>query len=259
MIRLEHFTKNYSSKKNKKPAVENISFTAESNGATGLLGLNGAGKTTILRAVCALHYPTDGDIFVSDNENNCINTKEQPGLIKQMVGYIPEQPLFYTDFTVFEFLKFAYGVYGGATACMHGNSMYTGSLDRAVAECGLETVMQKKIGVLSKGYKQRISFARVLIQNPPVILLDEPSDGLDPAQIYKMKNFIIRLAKEKTILFSTHNIEEAKELCSKICIISGGKLAAEGTARELIERVNAQNLEEAFLKITGSVLPQTHE
>ncbi|MCR5605627.1 MAG: ABC transporter ATP-binding protein [Treponema sp.] len=235
MIELINFSKRYSGK---KKAVEDVSFVARPATITALLGPNGAGKTTILKAICGLHAPSEGCVKVCGEEDMV--------QLKKITGFVPETPLLPENFMVKEFVRFnaeLHGLYGEEASK---------ALLKVKKDCSLADVWESKIAALSKGYRQRVSFAAALVHNPEVLVLDEPASGLDPAQINHLRSFILKLGKEKTILLSTHLMQEVYALCSYICIISKGKLVASGTAEEIIKKENVDSLETAFLRLTDS-------
>jgi ABC-2 type transport system ATP-binding protein len=247
VISLSGFSKTYYSGLRHLPvkAVQDVSFKAGQGKITGLLGLNGAGKTTIIRAICGLHYATTGHVLIGSDQGPLIDAAENPVVVKNLTGYVPEQPVFYDDFTIREFLE--------TTASMHGlcGIERKNAVDRVVAICSLEDVLGKKISELSKGLLQRVSFAQALIHDPPVLVLDEPASGLDPAQIHQMHQFLKTLSPDKTILLSTHIMQEASTLCSDICIISCGRLVTAGSVTDITDS-GQKSLESVFLEVAGS-------
>lgn len=246
MIELADFSKTYGRGKNSVAAVEHVSFTVEKGNVTALLGLNGAGKTTILRAVCALHYASSGHVYVSGSDGVRHDAAEESARVKQLIGFVPELNLLPKDLTVAELLDECASVRG-----LSGQELQK-ALFRVVKDCSLQSVYTKKIKTLSKGFCQRVSFAQALVGDPPNIVLDEPVSGLDPAQIAQIRTLIKKIAREKTVLLSTHIMQEVTEVCSSVIILSHGKLAASGTEKSIAEQYGAKNLEEAFLKLTGS-------
>lgn len=225
MIELIDFTKKYS---DGNEAVSGINLKAQDGKITGLLGLNGAGKTTIIKAVCGLHYGTNG---------NC-------SVLKKDIGYVQEQTNLPEFMTVKEFLYFTYNFYKENT------SGFEKDLTETCRLCSLEDVLEKKIHTLSKGFRQRVSFAQAIIHNPKKLILDEPVNGLDPAQIIQFRKMIKEASKNKTVLISTHLMQEVEALCDYVYILSDKKIVAEGTISEIITKTNSKNIEEAFMKIT---------
>lgn len=238
MIELVHFSKSYHS----SPAVQDVSLQCASGRITGLLGENGAGKTTILRAVCAGHFATSGQVLV-----NGIDAAENPAAVRSLVGFVPEQPNFPAEYTVRELLLM--------TARLHAVQNVQKELSRVTELCSVGDVLAKKIRALSKGYRERVAFARALIFNPPVLVLDEPASGLDPAQIVRMRALVTSLAPSHTILLSTHLMQEVDALCDGICILHKGRSVAQGTAGEIARQTGTNSLEEAFFKLTQGETP----
>lgn len=239
MIKFTAFSKTYPSQKT--PSVSDFSLICPEKSCTGLLGENGAGKSTLLKAVVASHYASGGMVEVCN-----FDAKENPVEVKKITGFVEESALFdgYSgDLTVKEILYFK-----GTVAGLSDDSLNE-AFEKVVLELELSEVLSKKCKTLSKGFKQRLSFALALIADPKVIVMDESMNGLDPSQIVKMRKLIKKLSKEKTILLSTHNISDAEELCDKICIISKGKKMIEGTSAEIIKQTDSPDLESAFLKV----------
>ena len=280
MIVLEDFSKNYGSYK----AVEKLSFTARSSQVTALAGLNGAGKTTVLKAVCGIHRPDSGRILIDcvdtgdgiDMVNDIatiggIDTAEEPEKAAASVGYMSEHAVFPPFFTVYEFLYheadilFTAGFYRQKSAqaglkkkgvicgfdCRSVKKTLMTELDRVIDLCDLADLADRKIASLSNGQKRRTALARSLLGDPAVLVLDEPASGLDPAQSARMRSLIADLSRSKTVLFSTHLIHEMESLCAEIIILHKGRLVASGTARDLCRTANTDDLETAFLRITG--------
>jgi ABC-2 type transport system ATP-binding protein len=244
MIRLEHFSKIYGSGKNCVEAVKNVSFTAERGKVTALLGPNGAGKTTIIRAVCGLHYATSGRVLVGPDEDNLCDAFTDSAGVRNLTGYVPEQPKQNIDLTVMELLFFTAGIFGLSP------SEKKNAIKRVLSICFLDSVTDKKLGSLSKGFRQRVALALALVNDPPILVLDEPSEGLDPVQINQIRTVIRELGKTKTILLSTHLMQEVAALCTDILIVAEGSLRAHGTAEKIAATAGCTTLEDAFIKIT---------
>ena len=256
MIELDNFSKEY-----KGFAVENVSLKIKDGEITGLLGPNGSGKTTIIKAICGFHFPTQGSITITAPDGSRFNTEDSPELCMKYIGYVPEIPLLPKDMRVNEFLSYA--------AETHGCSDISKALSEVTKSCTLEKFLTKKIRTLSKGQQhtlekfltkkirtlskgqqQRVSFAQAIIHNPPNLILDEPISGLDPAQIIQMRDLIKKLAKTKAVLMSTHILQEVRSLCSDIYIMSNGQLTAKGSEEEISKAARTASLEEAFIKLT---------
>ena len=244
MIKIENFSKKYSNK-SEEFAVSNVSLKAEDGKITGILGPNGAGKTTIIKALCSIHYPTSGSVTVSDNSNQFYDCSLKPEITQNLTGYLPEQLDLIKTLTVAEYLE--------QTAYIHNipEDEIKEKIKYVSKECGLNEVLSKKIGELSKGYKQRTAFASCLIYNPQNLILDEPVNGLDPAQIIQFRKIIKNASKNSSVLLSTHLMQEVEALCDYIYIINKGQIVAEGTLEQIISEAKTENIEQAFLKFTG--------
>ena len=232
MIELIDFSKSYSSKSGF--VVKNINMTCNKGEITGLLGLNGSGKTTILKAVTGRHCATSGKVFVEGVESG-----ENLETVRNLSGFVEEEPYLPGEYTVKEFLVMS--------AMLHGLQKKSEWQD--LTSLSLDEILSKKIRTLSKGQRQRLNFARSLIYNPPVLVLDEPATGLDPAQILNMRSFVKSLKTEHTILLSTHLMQEVEALCDKVYILNQGTIVAFGTPREISENNDSKTLEEAFFKL----------
>lgn len=247
MIQVNNFSKSYFSNSHKVVfSVNDISMNIEKGKITGLLGSNGSGKTTIMKAICGFHYPTEGKILISDNDENLVDASENPEIIKNLIGYVPEHPVLPPEMKVIDFLTYAGEIHG-----LRDKNLQT-SIEEVVGICSLEKVLNKKIKTLSKGYGQRVSFAQAIIHNPPNLVLDEPVSGLDPAQILQMRELILKLSQTKAVLISTHILQEVTALCSDIYIISEGNLIINGTEKEIVDKSKTESLEQAFFKLSKS-------
>lgn len=221
-------------------AVSDVSFECEEGKITGILGPNGAGKTTILNAISARHLPTSGEILVDGK-----SVAEETERVRNLTGFVTEEPEMPPEYKVFEYLDSVLSLHSAE------NSLSLENLKSEIFEkLSLKELMNKKIKKLSKGQRQRVNFAQALIFNPPVLILDEPASGLDPSQIIKMRSFVKSLRKNRTIIISTHIMQEAEALCDDILILSHGKIAAHGTIPEIIKSANSNSLEEAFFRLT---------
>lgn len=248
MIKINNFSKNYFNLFQKQPvfSVQDININVEPGQIYGLLGPNGSGKSTIMKAACGFHYPSSGKIILTDNNSLQIDVEESCEQINNLIGYVPEQSILPPEMYVLDFLNYC--------AQMHNlfGKDQTEAVKFVVKECNLEKVLTKKIKTLSKGYSQRLSFAQAIIHNPPNLILDEPVSGLDPAQIIQMRNLIKKMAETKAVLMSTHLLQEVYSLCNSMCIISNGKVVAQGTEAEILKSSGCKDLEKAFMKLTDS-------
>ena len=215
-IRIENITKRYGSQK----AVDNVSFSVNTGEIVGFLGPNGAGKTTTMKIITQYLAPDDGKVFIGGREAKGVD-------VNRHIGYLPELNPLYGEMGVVDYLVFC--------AKMHGlPSVDISSRIRAiVGETGLDAEKHKKISELSKGYRQRVGLAQALIHNPKILILDEPTTGLDPNQIVEIRELIKKLGREKTVILSTHILPEVEASCDRILIINNGKLIADGTAAAL--------------------------
>lgn len=242
MIVLSNFSKSYSSKSDF--AAKDVSLKIADGSITGLLGPNGSGKTTIMKAICGFHFPTSGTITITTPDGSQFTTDKSPELCMKYIGYVPEIPLLPKDMRVLDFLRYA--------ADTHGipKDKTTEACELVIKECSIEKLLSKKIKTLSKGQQQRVSFAQAIIHNPPNLILDEPVSGLDPAQILQMRDLIKKLSKTKSVLMSTHILQEVRSLCDNLYIMSNGKITASGTEEEITKNAGTKSLEEAFIKLT---------
>ena len=235
MIELKDFTKNYGD----FTAAEKISFRFEKNLITGILGPNGAGKTTILKAVCARHFPTEGRVFIHSEKYGKIDAALEPEKVRNVTGFVEENARFPEDFTVGEHLL--------ETCDLHSASRK--NVDEAVSLFSLEEVFFKKIRTLSKGFRERLNFARAFVYKPEFFILDEPASGLDPAQIVNMRSVVKKLAENHTVILSTHLMQEAQSLCQRVMILNHGKILASGTIEAIVQDTKSENLEKAFFAL----------
>lgn len=224
MIHVEALCKSYGS----FTAVKNVSFDVPTGVIVGLLGPNGAGKTTIMKALTGYHKPTSGAILVDGK-----NIEENPVAIKAITGYLPEGVPLYTEMTVHEYLNFAAQARG---IDEQKDAVITETMKR----CGLVGFGDVLIDHLSKGYRQRVGLAQAIIHNPTILILDEPTTGLDPNQILEIRDLIRELGKDKTVILSTHILQEVEALCSKIIIINEGTIVADGTPEEIANAMKGE-------------------
>jgi ABC-2 type transport system ATP-binding protein len=219
-------------------AVDNISFQVEKGEVLGFLGPNGAGKSTAMRMLACFLAPDSGTatVFGKDIIKN-------PVAVRQSIGYLAENAPAYGEMTVASFLSFI------CDARNIKGSERKKALDRIVKMCSIESVYHQTIDTLSKGYCRRVGLAQALIHDPPVLVLDEPTDGLDPNQKHEVRQLINKMAKDKCTIISTHVLEEVEAVCSRMIIIAHGKILADSTPEELKHKFNG-TLDEVFRKIT---------
>ncbi|MGW8269169.1 MAG: ABC transporter ATP-binding protein [Burkholderiales bacterium] len=218
MIRIENLVKAFGAKR----AVDGVSFAVERGEVLGFLGPNGAGKSTTMRMITGFIPPTDGSVKVGGHD-----VVEAPLEVKRLIGYLPEAAPSYPDMTVAGFLSFAADMRGLA-----GDSKKR-AIGRVIDLCFLDAVIHQSIDTLSKGYRHRTCLAQALIHDPEVLILDEPTDGLDPNQKHEVRNLIRELGASKAIVFSTHILEEVDAACTRAIIIDRGRIVANGTPDEL--------------------------
>jgi len=223
MIKVNNLRKNFGS----KAAVDGVSFGVEKGEILGFLGPNGAGKSTTMRILTGFLPPTDGEVRVGDYD-----VEDQPVEAKRLIGYLPENAPCYSDMTVRGFLKFC-----GEARGLRGPALGD-AVDRAIATCFLEPVVHQSIDTLSKGYRHRTCLAQSILHDPPVLVLDEPTDGLDPNQKHEVRSLIRRMGRDKAIIFSTHILEEVEAVCTRAIIIDRGRIVANGTPEELKGRAS---------------------
>ena len=221
MIRVDNLVKTFGPKR----AVDGVSFTVERGEVLGFLGPNGAGKSTTMRMITGFIPPTEGKVTLGgfDIGANAIAAK-------RLFGYLPENAPAYTDKTVHGFLNFAAELRG-----LHGEERKK-AVNRAVEMCFLESVLHQSVDTLSKCYRHRTCFAQAIIHDPDILVMDEPTDGLDPNQKHEVRGLIKRMGEKKAIIFSTHILEEVEAACSRVIIIDRGKIVANGTPEELKRR-----------------------
>ena len=235
MIEVSHLTKKYGG----HLAVDDVSFTVEDGQIYGLLGPNGAGKSTIMNILTGYLSATSGQVTVAGHP-----LPEEADEAKACVGYLPEQPPLYPEMTVGEYLNFV------AELKKVPRAQRKEQVLRAARRTGLEKVLPRLIRSLSKGYKQRVGIAQALLGSPKIIILDEPTVGLDPAQMIEIRALIRDLGRTHTVILSSHILSEVQAVCQQVLILSKGKLAASGTLQELT--ADGRSLEEVFLALTGA-------
>lgn len=234
MIEVSHLTKTYG----RHLAVDDVSFAVEDGQICGLLGPNGAGKSTIMNILTGYLSATGGLVTVAGHP-----LPEEADAAKACVGYLPEQPPLYPEMTVEEYLLFAAELKGVKRADRKEQ------VRKAAHRTGLDNVMPRLIRSLSKGYRQRVGIAQALLGSPKLIILDEPTVGLDPAQVVEIRMLIRELGKAHTVILSSHILSEVQTVCQQVLILSKGKLAASGTLEELT--AGDRSLEEVFMELTG--------
>lgn len=220
-LRVHHLTKIYDTQK----AVDDISFEIEAGAIVGFLGPNGAGKSTTMKIVTTYLPPTKGQVIV-DNWDVTVNPME----VKRIIGYLPEHNPLYPDMYVHEYLRFIGGLYG-----LRGKQLIS-RVEEMIEQCGLTREQNKKIEMLSKGYRQRVGLAQALIHDPSVLILDEPTSGLDPNQLAEIRKLIRDISANKTVLFSTHIMQEVQALCDRVIVINKGKIVADDTLKKLMSQ-----------------------
>ena len=233
-IKVKNLSKHYQQQK----AVDEISFEAKPGKILGFLGPNGAGKSTTMKMLTGYLAPTAGDAEICGKS---ILTEDLA--VKRLIGYLPENTPLYNDMYIKEFLSFVGETYGIANL--------SNRVDEVIKEVGLTPEQHKKIGMLSKGYKQRVGLAQAIIHNPEVLVLDEPTSGLDPNQLTDIRTLIKNLGAAKTVIISTHVMQEVEAICDDIIIINKGKLVANVSLDELKKQHNSLSLEEIFKKLTN--------
>lgn len=235
MIEVNSLSKHFGS----KTVVNNLSFAVNKGEVLGFLGPNGAGKSTTMRMVTGFITPSKGDAEICG-----ISVTDHPKEAKSHIGYLPEAAPLYDDMTVLDFLKFC-----ASMRKLHGKKGRE-AIEMVVDTCFLGNVAHQSIHTLSKGYRHRTCLAQALLHDPDVLILDEPTDGLDPNQKHEVRQLIKRLGQEKAILFSTHILEEVDAACSRALIIDQGRIVADGSPADLREQSGTQSLHDLFRNLT---------
>lgn len=226
MITVEHLTKYYGS----HLAVNDISFEITEGHVYGFLGPNGAGKSTTMNIITGCLSATDGKVLIDGHD-----IFEEPDAAKRCIGYLPEHPPLYMNESAEDYLRFV-----GEAKGLRGLEL-NAQIREVIEKTGIENVKHRRISQLSKGYKQRVGIAQVLLGNPKVIILDEPTVGLDPIQIIEIRELITELGKTHTVIFSSHILSEVQAICDQILMIAKGKLVAFGSADELQKQLSGDN------------------
>ena len=235
-IQVTNLTKVYGAQR----AIDGISFSLRPGEIVGFLGPNGAGKSTTMKILTGYLKASSGTAQVAD-----FDVDAQPMSARRAVGYLPEHNPLYLDMYVREFLQFSGKLYG-----INGDALKA-RVAEMVQLCGLESEKHKKIGQLSKGYRQRVGLAQSFLHDPSVLILDEPTTGLDPNQILEIRDLIRSAGKDKTVLFSTHIMQEVEALCDRVIIINKGKVVNDSSLQTL--RESGKSLEDIFRSLTGAV------
>ena len=226
-VNITNLTKSYGVQK----AVDDISFKVNTGEVLGFLGPNGAGKTTAMKVLAGYLAANGGDAAIGG-----ISVSKNPDEVKKLIGYLPESNPLYTEMPVIDYLEFS--------ALLQGveKSQVAARIKEMVSLCGLNIEKHKKIGELSKGYRQRVGLAQAMIHDPEVLILDEPTTGLDPNQIVEIRKLIKRLGQQKTVILSTHILPEVEATCDRILIINKGKIVADGTAQTLRKQAQGNEI-----------------
>jgi ABC-2 type transport system ATP-binding protein len=226
-IRIENLSKRYGP----QTAVDRISFEVKTGEILGFLGPNGAGKSTSMKMITGYLGIGEGDVFINE-----LSVREQGAELKKHIGYLPENNPLYLDMPVIDYLEFCAVLQGV------GKANIDQRIRTMVSVCGLNAEKHKKIGELSKGYRQRVGLAQAMIHDPEILILDEPTTGLDPNQIVEIRQLIRELGKAKTVILSTHILPEVEATCDRILIINKGKIVADGTAESLRKQASGREL-----------------
>ena len=245
-FQVNHLSKIYGRQK----AVDDISFSIEKGEIVGFLGPNGAGKSTTMKIATTYLPPSSGKVLV-----NGLDVEEQPMKVKKIIGYLPEHNPLYLDMYVHEYLRFIGSVYGLSSKQLKPR------IGQIVEMCGLSQEQNKRIELLSKGYRQRVGLAQALIHNPEVLILDEPTSGLDPNQIIEIRKLIKQISQNKTVIFSSHIMQEVQALCDRVIVINKGQIVADdqlkniikgkGGAAVLVVELQGEINQEDLLKVQG--------
>ncbi len=235
MIEIENLTKKFGD----FTAVDNLSLNIKKGEVLGFLGPNGAGKSTTMKMITGFIKPSNGNIKI-----NNINLEFDPIYCKKLIGYLPEGAPLYGDMTPKNMLKFISSIRG------MGNKEYKIAFDSVVHKTQIADVINQPIETLSKGYKRRVGLAQALIHNPEILILDEPTDGLDPNQKHHVRELINEMGKTKAIIISTHILEEVNAVCTRATIIAKGRLLIDKKPKDLIKHSKSSNLDNIFREIT---------
>jgi len=218
-------------------ALKDVSFEINKGEIVGFLGQNGAGKTTIMRILTSYLPATSGNVVIAGKE-----VSKNSLAIRKKIGYLPETPPLYSNMAVRDYLKFAAQLKDIPAKQQHVQ------VDKVIDECSLESVQRKTIAALSRGYKQRVGIAQAIINDPEVLILDEPTTGLDPVQIIQVRNLIKSLEYKRTVILSTHILSEIQQIAQRVIIIKSGEIVVDETLENLLKQFGT-NLEDIFLKL----------
>jgi ABC-2 type transport system ATP-binding protein len=238
-IRVEALTKCFGSQR----AVNSVSFTVNKGEIVGFIGPNGSGKSTTMKCICGIIPANEGTVFVDD-----INVQDDTLTVKKHLGYLPEHNPLHTDMYVKEYLEHIDAFYSQKKGRKH-------RIAHMIELTGLSREQNKKIGQLSKGFKQRVGLAQALIHDPDVLVLDEPTTGLDPNQLVEIRTLISGLSKEKTVLLSTHILQEVEAICDRVIVINQGSIVADGTS-EYIKSSKNEPTQIIYIELGTSVDPE---
>ena len=233
MIEIQSVSKKFGS----QWVLKNTSWSVRDRKALGLLGPNGAGKSTTMKLIMGLYCCTEGNILV-DGENILKN----PRAVKKKIGYLSENPFFYRELKVYDYLDFICGL-----RSIPGKMRIT-EIEKSVEKLKLQDVLFKPVEILSKGFRQRVGIAQSLLGNPDILIFDEPSSGLDPQQVFELRNIIKALKKDHIVILSTHVLSEVEQICDEVVVLDKGCVKAQCTLVELLEKY--RNLEDFFIKVT---------
>ncbi len=235
-ISIDHLSKTYGD----QVAVDDLSFSVDTGEILGFLGPNGAGKTTTMKMIMSFLEPDSGEIHVGN-----LSVQKNDAISRKHIGYLPENNPLYTDMPVIDYLKFCGELQGMKRDLIDSRTR------EMIAVCGINREKHKKIGELSKGYRQRVGLAQAMIHDPEILILDEPTTGLDPNQIVEIRNLIREVGREKTVILSTHILPEVEATCDRILIINRGKIVADGTAESLKRKASGKILHRILIDGTG--------
>lgn len=231
-LKISHLCKKYDA----ITASDDLSFCARRGEIIALLGPNGAGKSTLMNMISGYLAPSSGSIEVLGK-----NIAEAALFAKENIGFLPEGSPLYPDISVKMFLQYMAELRGAAKE----------RVNEVIEIANISNIVNQKIETLSKGYQRRVGFAQSILSNPPLLLLDEPTDGLDPNQKDYIRKLIVSMSKDKTIIISTHLLEEAETVCNRIILLDKGKIKADGSLKDILKEAEAANLEEAFRNLTA--------